>query len=256
MRACSLVGDLDELGPLVNRVGSDSSSMDNMLELMVTGGIDLFRGVRMLIPPAWQNVETMDPDLRAFYEYNSMHMEPWDGPAGVVMTDGRYAVCLLDRNGLRPARWVTTTNGYITIASEIGVWDYKPEDVIAKGRVGPGQILADADRKVSDLYDLIHPNASDTLTVRSLFVIDPNKKIRLTITYPASTGRNFNEILRVIDSLQLTDSHKVATPANWQDGDEVVIVPSLKDEDEIKKRFPKGYRAVKPYLRLTPQPNK
>ncbi|MFU0840844.1 MAG: glutamate synthase large subunit [Pseudomonas fragi] len=140
--ANDLIGDLDELGPLVNRVGSDSSSMDNMLELMVTGGIDLFRGVRMLIPPAWQNVETMDPDLRAFYEYNSMHMEPWDGPAGVVMTDGRYAVCLLDRNGLRPARWVTTTNGYITIASEIGVWDYKPEDVIAKGRVGPGQILA------------------------------------------------------------------------------------------------------------------
>jgi glutamate synthase (NADPH/NADH) large chain len=134
--------DLEELGPLVNRVGSDSSSMDNMLELMVTGGIDLFRGVRMIIPPAWQNVETMDADLRAFYEYNSMHMEPWDGPAGVVLTDGRYAVCLLDRNGLRPARWVTTTNGYITLASEIGVWDYQPEDVIAKGRVGPGQILA------------------------------------------------------------------------------------------------------------------
>lgn len=117
-------------------------------------------------------------------------------------------------------------------------------------------ILADADRKVSDLYDLIHPNANDTLTVRSLFVIDPNKKVRLTITYPASTGRNFNEILRVIDSLQLTDSHKVATPANWQDGDEVVIVPSLKDEEEIRQRFPKGYRAVRPYLRLTPQPNK
>ena len=122
--------------------------------------------------------------------------------------------------------------------------------------ITPIPILADADRKVSDLYDLIHPNASDTLTVRSLFVIDPNKKIRLTITYPASTGRNFHEILRVIDSLQLTDNHKVATPANWQDGDEVVIVPSLKDEEEIKKRFPKGYRAVKPYLRLTPQPNR
>ncbi len=140
--ANGLIPDLDELGPLVNRVGSDSSSMDNMLELMVTGGIDLFRGVRMIIPPAWQNVETMDADLRAFYEYNSMHMEPWDGPAGVVLTDGRYAVCLLDRNGLRPARWVTTTNGYITLASEIGVWDYKPEEVIAKGRVGPGQVLA------------------------------------------------------------------------------------------------------------------
>lgn len=117
-------------------------------------------------------------------------------------------------------------------------------------------ILADADRKVSALYDLIHPNANDTLTVRSLFIIDPNKKVRLTITYPASTGRNFNEILRVIDSLQLTDNHKVATPANWQDGDDVVIVPSLQDENEIKQRFPKGYRAVKPYLRLTPQPNR
>ncbi|WP_339732482.1 peroxiredoxin [uncultured Pseudomonas sp.] len=117
-------------------------------------------------------------------------------------------------------------------------------------------ILADADRKVSDLYDLIHPNANDTLTVRSLFIIDPNKKVRLIITYPASTGRNFHEILRVIDSLQLTDNHKVATPANWVDGDEVVIVPSLKDEDEIKQRFPKGYRAIKPYLRLTPQPNR
>lgn len=117
-------------------------------------------------------------------------------------------------------------------------------------------ILADADRKVSELYDLIHPNASETLTVRSLFVIDPNKKVRLTITYPASTGRNFHEILRVIDSLQLTDSHKVATPANWVDGDEVVIVPSLKDEEEIRQRFPKGYTAVTPYLRLTPQPNR
>ncbi|MBG4525159.1 peroxiredoxin [Pseudomonas aeruginosa] len=117
-------------------------------------------------------------------------------------------------------------------------------------------IIADADRKGSELYDLIHPNANDTLTVRSLFIIDPNKKVRLIITYPASTGRNFNEILRVIDSLQLTDEHKVATPANWEDGDEVVIVPSLKDEEEIKRRFPKGYRAVKPYLRLTPQPNR
>nr|WP_314477160.1 glutamate synthase large subunit [uncultured Pseudomonas sp.] len=146
------IPDLEELGPLVNRVGSDSSSMDNMLELMVTGGIDLFRGVRMLVPPAWQNVETMDADLRAFYEYNSMHMEPWDGPAGVVMTEGRHAVCLLDRNGLRPARWVTTTNGYITLASEIGVWDYKPEDVVAKGRVGPGQIFA-VDTETGQILD-------------------------------------------------------------------------------------------------------
>jgi thioredoxin-dependent peroxiredoxin len=115
-------------------------------------------------------------------------------------------------------------------------------------------IIADQDRKVATLYDFIHPNASETLTVRSLVIIDPNKKIRLIITYPASTGRNFHEILRVVDSLQLTDNHKVATPANWQHGDDVVIVPSLKDEDEIKQRFPKGYTAVTPYLRLTPQP--
>ncbi|NNH88054.1 peroxiredoxin [Acinetobacter terrae] len=115
-------------------------------------------------------------------------------------------------------------------------------------------IIADQDRKVSTLYDFIHPNASETLTVRSLVIIDPNKKVRLIITYPASTGRNFNEILRVVDSLQLTDNHKVATPANWQQGEDVVIVPSLKDEAEIAQRFPKGYTAVKPYLRLTPQP--
>lgn len=115
-------------------------------------------------------------------------------------------------------------------------------------------IIADKDRSVSTLYDFIHPNASETLTVRSLVIIDPNKKVRLIITYPASTGRNFHEILRVVDSLQLTDKHKVATPANWQHGDDVVIVPSLKDEDEIKQRFPKGYTAVTPYLRLTPQP--
>ena len=117
-------------------------------------------------------------------------------------------------------------------------------------------ILADKDRKVSTLYDFLHPNASETLTVRSLIIIDPNKKVRLIITYPASTGRNFKEILRVIDSLQLTDNYKVATPANWQDGEDVVIVPALKDEAELKERFPKGYTAVKPYLRLTPQPNK
>ena len=117
-------------------------------------------------------------------------------------------------------------------------------------------ILADADRKVAELYDLIHPNASTTATVRSLFVIDPNKKVRLTITYPASTGRNFDEILRVIDSLQLTDSHSVATPGNWKDGDDVVIVPSIQDPEVIKQKFPKGYTAVTPYLRLTPQPNK
>lgn len=115
-------------------------------------------------------------------------------------------------------------------------------------------IIADGDRKVSELYDMIHPNANATLTVRSLFIIDPNKKVRLIITYPASTGRNFDEVLRVIDSLQLTDKHSVATPGNWKHGDDVVIVPSLQDPDEIARRFPAGYKAVRPYLRLTPQP--
>ncbi|WP_445116642.1 peroxiredoxin [Acinetobacter sp. WZC-1] len=117
-------------------------------------------------------------------------------------------------------------------------------------------IIADQNRKVSTLYDFIHPNASETVTVRSLVIIDPHKKVRLIITYPASTGRNFNEVLRVIDSLQLTDNYKVATPANWEQGQDVVIVPSIKDEAELKQRFPKGYTAVKPYLRLTPQPDK
>ena len=117
-------------------------------------------------------------------------------------------------------------------------------------------IIADADRKVSELYDMIHPNANATMTVRSVFVIDPNKKVRLTITYPASTGRNFDEILRVIDSLQLTDKYSVATPVNWKDGDDVIIVPSLQDPELLKTKFPKGFTVVKPYLRTTPQPNK
>jgi alkyl hydroperoxide reductase subunit AhpC len=116
-------------------------------------------------------------------------------------------------------------------------------------------ILGDADRKVAKLYDMIHPEANDTLTVRSVFIIDANKKIRAMITYPASTGRNFDEILRVIDSLQLTDNLKVATPANWKDGGDCVIVPSMSDED-AKAKFPKGWKTLRPYLRMTPQPNK
>jgi len=117
-------------------------------------------------------------------------------------------------------------------------------------------ILGDADRKVATLYGMIHPEASDTATVRSVFIIDPKKKIRLILTYPASTGRNFQELLRVIDSLQLTDSHSVATPANWKDGDDVVILPSVQDPEVLKQKFPKGFKAVRPYLRMTPQPNK
>ena len=115
-------------------------------------------------------------------------------------------------------------------------------------------VLADPDREIAGLYGMIHPDAAANVTVRAVFVIDPQKTLRLSFTYPPSTGRNFAEVLRVIDSLQLTDRHKVATPADWQRGEDVIIVPSLKDEDEIKRRFPKGYEAIKPYLRVTPSP--
>ncbi|MEO1522480.1 MAG: peroxiredoxin [Cyanobacteria bacterium J06633_2] len=117
-------------------------------------------------------------------------------------------------------------------------------------------IIADEDKKVAELYDMIHPNSNPSLTVRTVFVIDNNKKLRLTITYPPATGRNFDEILRVIDSLQLTDNYSVATPVNWKDGEDCVIVPSIKDPDVLKEKFPKGYTEVKSYLRMTPQPNK
>jgi glutamate synthase (NADPH/NADH) large chain len=134
--------DLSDILPLVSLTGSDSQSLDNMLEVLLVGGLDPMHAMRMLIPPAWQSVDMIDPDLKAFYEYYATHMEPWDGPAGIVLTDGRYACCTLDRNGLRPARWVITKNRHITIASEAGVWDYSPEDVVDKGKLGPGEMLA------------------------------------------------------------------------------------------------------------------
>lgn len=136
-----LIPDLQNAAPFVNETGSDSSSMDNMLELFLNGGMDLVRAMRLLVPPAWQNNPDMDKDLRAFFDFNSMHMEPWDGPAGIVMSDGRYAACNLDRNGLRPARYVITKDKLITCASEIGIWDYAPDEVLEKGRVGPGELL-------------------------------------------------------------------------------------------------------------------
>jgi thioredoxin-dependent peroxiredoxin len=117
-------------------------------------------------------------------------------------------------------------------------------------------IIADADRKVATLYDMIHPEQSATATVRTLFVIDPNKKIRLSLTYPMSTGRNFDEVLRVIDALQLTDAHTVATPGNWKNGDDVIIPLTVQDPEVIKQKYPKGYTAARPYLRVTPQPNR
>lgn len=115
-------------------------------------------------------------------------------------------------------------------------------------------IIADPSREIANLYGMIHPKALDSFTVRSVFIIDPNKKVRLTLTYPAPTGRNFDEILRVVDALQLTDRASVATPVNWKKGGEVIILPSIKDPEELKKKFPKGYKELKPYLRVTPQP--
>lgn len=142
-----LLPDLQSAAPFVNETGSDSSSLDNMLDLFLAGGMDVFRAMRMLVPPAWQNHPDMDPDLRAFYDFNSKHMEPWDGPAGIVLSDGRYAACNLDRNGLRPARYVITKDNLITLASEVGIWDYTPDEVSEKGRVGPGELLVIDTRK-------------------------------------------------------------------------------------------------------------
>ena len=137
-----LLPDLQKIRPLVNQEGSDSSSLDKMLELFLAGGMDVFRAMRILIPPAWQAEPDMAPDLKAFYEFNSMHVEPWDGPAGIVMTNGTIAACNLDRNGLRPARYVITSDDFITLASEVGVWDYAESEVREKGRVGPGGMFA------------------------------------------------------------------------------------------------------------------
>ena len=162
-----LLPDLQKIRPLVNQQGSDSSSLDKMLELFLAGGMDVFRAMRILIPPAWQAEPDMSPELRAFYEFNSMHVEPWDGPAGIVMTNGRVAACNLDRNGLRPARYVITKNNWVTVASEVGVWEYDEADVTEKGRVGPGEMfVVDTQggkvwrsREVDDALKTRHPYA-------------------------------------------------------------------------------------------------
>ncbi len=134
--------DISDLNPVISLTGSDSSSLDNMLEVFRASGMDVIQAMRILMPPAWQTVDNIDPDVRAFYEFYDCQMEPWDGPAGIVLTDGRYAACCLDRNGLRPARYVITNDRHITIASEVGVYNYDEKDVVAKGRLGPGEMLA------------------------------------------------------------------------------------------------------------------
>ena len=134
--------DISDLDPIISLTGSDSSSLDNMLEVLRAGGMDVIQAMRILMPPAWQTVDNIDPDVRAFYEFFDCQLEPWDGPAGIVLTDGRYAACCLDRNGLRPARYVITKDRHLTVASEVGVYDYDERDVVSKGRLGPGEMLA------------------------------------------------------------------------------------------------------------------
>lgn len=149
-------------------------------------------------------------------------------------------------------------NAKAIVVSVDSVEDHKAwsQDIAETQGCAPNfPIIGDTDRKVAELYDMIHPNEGDTSTVRSVFVVDPNKKIRMTLTYPKSAGRNFAEILRVIDSLQLTDNYKVTTPADWQNGDDVIVSPALSNE-EAKKHFPDGWNELKPYLRMTKQPNR
>ena len=197
----ALLPNIEELTPLVNRTGSDSSSLDNMLELLLVGGMDLHRAARMLVPPAWQNMQNMDQDLKAFYEYNSMHVEPWDGPAGLVLTDGRYAVCTLDRNGLRPSRWVITKDDIITVASEVGVYGYAPEDVVAKGRLGPGQILS-----------------IDTLTGQLFNTSDIDNKMKTAKPYREWLAKKSLRIETTLDKIQ---------PENGLSTEEVAVAMKL-----------------------------
>ncbi|MGH8221405.1 MAG: glutamate synthase large subunit, partial [Woeseiaceae bacterium] len=182
--------DISDLDPIISLTGSDSSSLDNMLEVMRAAGMDVLQAMRILIPPAWQAMDTMDPDVRAFYEFHDLQTEPWDGPAGIVLTDGRYAACCLDRNGLRPARYVITRDRHITIASEIGVWDYAVEDVIRKGRLGPGEMIA--------------------VDLRNGVLLD-NDEIEETLAARAPYKKWLKQGVRYLDS-ELIDRHTAAEP--------------------------------------------
>ncbi|MEW6984091.1 glutamate synthase large subunit [Colwelliaceae bacterium 6471] len=199
-----LLPDLRDAAPFVNESGSDSSSLDNMLELFLAGGMDLYRAMRLLMPPAWQNSPCMDDDLRAFYEFNSMHMEPWDGPAGVVMTNGRHVACNLDRNGLRPARYVITRDGFITLASEVGIWDYGEDEVIEKGRVGPGEMLA-IDTYTGTIFN--SAAIDNELKVRHPYREWLDKNIRRLIPFDKLDAELIGQ--RIFTDHQLNEYHKM-----------------------------------------------
>ncbi len=198
-----LIPDLQDAAPFVNETGSDSSSMDNMLELFLNGGMDLIRAMRLLVPPAWQNNPDMDQDLRAFFDFNSMHMEPWDGPAGIVMSDGRYAACNLDRNGLRPARYVITKDNLITCASEVGIWDYPADEVQEKGRVGPGELLV-----IDTLKGKIHHSAEtdNDLKQRHPYKQWLDKNVTRLVPFEQLPDEKLGQ--RQLDDQQLATYHK------------------------------------------------
>ncbi|SQI43200.1 Glutamate synthase [NADPH] large chain precursor [Leminorella richardii] len=198
-----LIPDLQDAAPFVNETGSDSSSLDNMLELLLSGGMDLIRAMRLLVPPAWQNNPDMGEELRAFFDFNSMHMEPWDGPAGIVMSDGRYAACNLDRNGLRPARYVITKDRLITCASEVGIWDYQPDEVLEKGRVGPGELLV-IDTRTGRI--LRNNETDNDLKGRHPYLSWMNKNVRRLTPYESLPDERVGQ--REFDDLRLAAYQK------------------------------------------------
>jgi alkyl hydroperoxide reductase subunit AhpC len=200
------------------------------------------------------------PDFTQESTEGQLHFYDWVGDSWVVLFSHPKdftPVCTTELGAVAKLKPEFDKRGVKVIGLSVdpsdshGRWSKDIEET--QGAALNFPLIADHDRKVSDLYGMIHPNASDTLTVRSVFVIDPNKKVRLTLTYPASTGRNFDELLRVIDSLQLTDRHKVATPGNWRQGEDVIIVPSVSNE-QAKELFPGGWTEHRPYLRTTKQP--
>ncbi|WP_016955080.1 glutamate synthase large subunit [Catenovulum agarivorans] len=225
--ASPILPDMTDAAPYVNTEGSDSSSLDNMLELLLAGGLDLFRAMRLLVPPAWQNNPDMSQELKSFYEFNSMHMEPWDGPAGIVLTNGRHVACNLDRNGLRPARYVITTNRFITLASEVGIWEYSPDEVVEKGRVGPGEMLA-VDTKTGQLWrsNEIDQDLKDRHPYREW--LDENVR-RLTPPSecdPSLAGK------RDYDDVQLAVYHKLFN-YSYEEIDQVVKVLAINGQEAV-----------------------
>jgi glutamate synthase (NADPH/NADH) large chain len=220
-----LIPNMDDIRPWVSSEGSDSNSLDNMVDGLIAGGMDIFRVMRLLVPPAWQNVHTMDPDLRAFYEYSSMHMEPWDGPAAIVLTDGRHVACCLDRNGLRPARYVITKDRHITLASEVGVYDYKPEDVVQKGRLKPGEMLA-----VDTLEGIVikPKDIDDRLKARQ-----PYKSWLAEHTRKLSTTRNDDPLTLLPFDKETLRIHEKQYQITFEERDQVIKVLAEAGQEAI-----------------------